>query len=80
MARGGGNSHATPIYTPLNHDDEINMDASDVRSEILLAGDNEELNKSTLKKLDFILLPFLALLFLFNSLDRSNVSSSPLLP
>jgi hypothetical protein len=33
----------------------------------------DELNTRTLRKLDFILLPFLALLFLFNSLDRSNV-------
>jgi hypothetical protein len=33
-----------------------------------------ELNRRTLKKLDTVLLPFLALLFLFNSLDRSNVS------
>jgi hypothetical protein len=32
-----------------------------------------ELNRRTVRKLDFILLPFLALLFLFNSLDRSNV-------
>lgn len=34
----------------------------------------KELNRRTVRKLDFILLPFLALLFLFNSLDRSNVS------
>jgi hypothetical protein len=34
----------------------------------------KELNRRTLKKLDTVLLPFLALLFLFNSLDRSNVS------
>jgi hypothetical protein len=32
-----------------------------------------ELHKRTLRKLDFLLLPFLALLFLFNSLDKSNV-------
>lgn len=35
----------------------------------------KELNRRTVRKLDFILLPFLALLFLFNSLDRSNVRS-----
>ena len=35
--------------------------------------DQERLNRSVLRKLDFILLPFLALLFLFNSLDKSNV-------
>jgi hypothetical protein len=34
----------------------------------------EKLNQRTVRKLDYILLPFLALLFLFNSLDRSNVS------
>jgi len=34
------------------------------------------LNKKTVRKLDLILLPFLALLFLFNSLDKSNVSST----
>jgi hypothetical protein len=35
------------------------------------------LHKRTLLKLDTLLLPFLALLFLFNSLDKSNVSSVP---
>lgn len=34
----------------------------------------EELDRRTVRKLDFILLPFLSLLFLFNSLDKSNVS------
>jgi hypothetical protein len=34
-----------------------------------------DLDRRTVRKLDFVLLPFLALLFLFNSLDRSNVSS-----
>jgi hypothetical protein len=33
----------------------------------------DDLDRRTLRKLDFVLLPFLALLFLFNSLDRSNV-------
>jgi hypothetical protein len=33
------------------------------------------LHKRTLLKLDFILLPFLALLFLFNALDKANVST-----
>jgi hypothetical protein len=31
------------------------------------------LHKSTVLKLDCLLLPFLALLFLFNALDKSNV-------
>lgn len=30
------------------------------------------LHKRTLRELDWLLLPFLALLFLFNSLDKSN--------
>ena len=40
----------------------------------LLGKTVEDLDRRTVRKLDFILLPFLALLFLFNSLDRSNVS------
>lgn len=32
-----------------------------------------DLERRTLRKLDCILLPFLALLFLFNSLDKSNI-------
>lgn len=38
-----------------------------------IAHHDEELHRRTLRKLDFLLLPFLALLFLFNSLDKSNV-------
>lgn len=38
------------------------------------------LHRSTLWKLDCLLLPFLALLFLFNSLDKANVRSSPSSP
>ena len=34
----------------------------------------QRLHARTLLKLDTLLLPFLALLFLFNSLDKSNVS------
>jgi hypothetical protein len=36
----------------------------------------EELNRRTVRKLDLLLLPFLALLFLFNSLDRSNIGNA----
>ncbi|KAE9988416.1 hypothetical protein EG328_011176 [Venturia inaequalis] len=36
----------------------------------------KELNRRTVRRLDFILLPFLALLFLFNSLDRSNIGNA----
>ena len=34
------------------------------------------LHRSTLLKLDCLLLPFLALLFLFNALDKANVCKS----
>lgn len=37
-------------------------------------------HRSTLRKLDCLLLPFLALLFLFNSLDKSNVRVRPAIP
>ncbi|KAI7649483.1 hypothetical protein KC318_g17148, partial [Hortaea werneckii] len=37
---------------------------------------NSSLNRRTVRKLDFILLPFLALLFLLNSLDKSNVGNA----
>jgi hypothetical protein len=37
------------------------------------------LHKATLRKLDCLLLPFLALLFLFNALDKSNVCK-PMIP
>lgn len=37
---------------------------------------DSRLHTRTLLKLDCLLLPFLALLFLFNSLDKSNVPSS----
>lgn len=37
---------------------------------------NARPNRRTLRKLDFILLPFLALLFLLNSLDKSNVGNA----
>jgi hypothetical protein len=41
-----------------------------------LPGNVEELNRRTVRKLDLYLLPFLALLFLFNSLDRSNIGNA----
>jgi hypothetical protein len=34
------------------------------------------LETTTLRKLDFILLPFLALLFLFNSVDKANIGNA----
>lgn len=35
------------------------------------------LHNRTLRKLDWVLLPFLAILFLFNAIDKSNVSGAP---
>lgn len=35
---------------------------------------DQRLHRRTLLKLDCLLLPFLALLFLFNALDKANVS------
>ncbi|KAF2091940.1 MFS general substrate transporter [Saccharata proteae CBS 121410] len=37
---------------------------------------DHDLNRRTVRKLDTVLLPFLALLFLFNSLDRSNIGNA----
>jgi hypothetical protein len=58
-------------------DDEYELvmaDYAPIYSRTRDEGATKELNRRTVRKLDFILLPFLALLFLFNSLDRSNVS------
>lgn len=41
--------------------------------DVAFAQHDAELHKRTLRKLDFLLLPFLALLFLFNNLDKANV-------
>lgn len=38
--------------------------------------DQDQLNRRTLRKLDFILLPFLCTLFLLNSLDKSNIGNA----
>jgi len=37
---------------------------------------NSSLQKSTVRKLDVLLLPFLALLFLFNSVDKANIGNA----
>jgi hypothetical protein len=37
---------------------------------------HEQLNRRTLRKLDFVLLPFLCTLFLLNSLDKSNIGNA----
>lgn len=37
---------------------------------------NGRLHRRTLRKLDYILLPFLSTLFLLNSIDKSNVGNA----
>ena len=62
--------------TSLLHSEEPG--SRSIRNASASNGDmNHDLNKRVRRKLDFILLPFLALLFLFNSLDKSNVGSHP---
>ncbi|GAB7353137.1 hypothetical protein MBLNU459_g3673t1 [Dothideomycetes sp. NU459] len=41
-----------------------------------LSPQQERLNGRTVRKLDFILLPFLSLLFLLNALDKSNIGNA----
>jgi hypothetical protein len=62
---------------------EDNMNEEDTWSEtdetsLGLNGDekNEQLNRRTIRKLDYVLLPFLCCLFLLNSIDKSNVGSA----
>ncbi|OQN97491.1 hypothetical protein B0A48_16644 [Cryoendolithus antarcticus] len=38
--------------------------------------EDQRLHRRTLRKLDFVLLPFLSLLFLLNSLDKSNIGNA----
>ena len=60
---------SSPPEEPQPGPQEAMEDSAAQEHEVLL-------NKKTVRKLDLILLPFLALLFLFNSLDKSNVSST----
>lgn len=57
--------------------------ASNMETDNLIDGDtpsrgkdHDRLNRRTLRKLDFILLPFLCALFLLNSLDKSNIGNA----
>ena len=40
------------------------------------SNDDEQLNRRTLRKLDFILLPYLCTIFLLNSVDKSNIGNA----
>ncbi|KAF2261738.1 MFS general substrate transporter [Lojkania enalia] len=62
---------------------ELASPASQTRPPTMRANEASEtphydpaLHKRTLRKLDWLLLPFLALLFLFNSLDKSNIGNA----
>lgn len=57
--------HAQPPSMSSEHDEEADEEM-EYENDVIL-------HRRTLRKLDFLLLPFLALLFLFNSLDKSNV-------
>lgn len=46
------------------------------RDDLLPSGRDQDASKRAVRKLDFILLPFLALLFLLNSLDKSNIGNA----
>lgn len=57
-----------------SQDGSDHPDAEDVLNEDV--GRNDGLNRKTLWKLDTILLPFLSILFLLNSLDKSNIGNA----
>ena len=56
-----------------SHDASLATMPGDLRGDDSESGVDAALHRRTLRKLDFLLLPFLSLLFLFNSLDKSNV-------
>ncbi|KAF2484168.1 major facilitator superfamily domain-containing protein [Neohortaea acidophila] len=67
----------------LLRDDERVIDDGLLEDEDPLASKEDEeftrgsaLDRSTKRKLDFVLLPFLALLFLLNSVDKSNIGNA----
>jgi hypothetical protein len=57
-----------PLHSSRTMPPDENADADEAYSV------DPRLHRRTLLKLDCLLLPFLALLFLFNSLDKANVS------
>ncbi|WPG98480.1 Hypothetical protein R9X50_00127100 [Acrodontium crateriforme] len=65
---------STDIMTgATEHTMMLNIDPNDATRDTAFDG---ELNRRTVRKLDFILLPFLAILFLLNSLDKSNIGNA----
>jgi MFS family permease len=71
---------AMALSTDQESDSEIEIENSPTESSLLTRSpsnpQNSALTRRTLRKLDFILLPFLSLLFLLNSLDRSNIGNA----
>jgi hypothetical protein len=68
---------ATEDYPPTRSVVSMETDGLVVDEDVHYRGkDHEQLNRRTLRKLDFILLPFLCTLFLLNSLDKSNIGNA----
>ena len=59
----------------LNDEDPLMAQHGEEHSRARNTSDSD-INRRTKRKLDFILLPFLALLFLLNSLDKSNIGNA----
>lgn len=68
---------ATVEEHPRPHDTD-NMETDGLIDEDIhgRGNDHEQLNRRTLRKLDFILLPYLCLFFLLNSIDKTNLGNA----
>lgn len=71
MEEEGGEAGPSNTGDPLVYQDDPLADRSDGDG-----GYDSKLDRRTKRKLDLILLPFLAILFLLNSLDKSNVGNA----
>ncbi|KAM0720588.1 hypothetical protein Q7P37_004724 [Cladosporium fusiforme] len=67
-----GTEHVSEASQSVTMESEVEVN-SDPRDSIEY---DERLHRRTLRKLDFILLPFLSTLFLLNSIDKSNVGNA----
>ncbi|KAK0301029.1 hypothetical protein LTS00_000177 [Friedmanniomyces endolithicus] len=66
--------HHRPADTPVEETEGVIAD--NMNDEHDTDAQHTRLDRRTVRKLDFILLPFLALLFLLNSLDKSNIGNA----
>ncbi len=66
--------HHRPADTPVEETEGVI--ANNMNDEHDTDAHHTRLDRRTVRKLDFILLPFLALLFLLNSLDKSNIGNA----